>query len=589
MSGRHVAQVYALALSLTFLVAPTNAQTPPPPPAQRPPAISAQKPPAAPLTQTPPVQTSPTQTPPPSNQPPPAQAPPAPSTQAQPTPPAQSPSPSTSNQATAPLNLVPSAPDVLGQVPQHFIWIRDGLQAVQDPVDGQLVFLNDEGRVLGRAALPAEFRVGSVVSEREQIRLIGVSGTDEIVILRTIDPATNNKLTAGKIAKKRSDTQMQITQRDPRTVVLGDNRRNGGGRLEVRAVSSGTLNQAYEIGVGNNGERFIVTEEVVSNNPLQVQVFAHRYDRNGRVTGLAFVPLDEMEVVPRDFVTVTGAGKLRVLIPTPKGIKIREIGFGAPVRSGNVKSLGAPGPEINVETRIAPVSGAGSFSPQAERFRVAAPTPPMERDKMLVSARAYLAVNWVMTAQNYSKAGVDNLCQPETGKCCTRPTQFNTATIGKTLTTMPYRWGGDDTPETFRVRVQWGALAGDICTCRDPAFDYCIVKDAAGVDCSGFISRVWGIAKRGTWGLLDVSKPVGSLTEMQPGDAFVWPGHHVRLLAARPPSGQSAFTMLESSTRRDCEGVCERSYRPSELNNYRLIRYSGVTDKADKNDKQASR
>ena len=70
---------------------------------------------------------------------------------------------------------------------------------------------------------------------------------------------------------------------------------------------------------------------------------------------------------------------------------------------------------------------------------------------------------------------------------------------------MPYRWGGDDTPQTFKARVRSGALAGDICTCRSAALNYCLVQGSAGVDCSGFVSRAWGIGKRGTSGLLDVA------------------------------------------------------------------------------------
>jgi hypothetical protein len=39
-----------------------------------------------------------------------------------------------------------------------------------------------------------------------------------------------------------------------------------------------------------------------------------------------------------------------------------------------------------------------------------------------------------------------------------------------------------------------------------------------------------------------------------------------------------AFTVLESTTRLDCEGVCERTYRPSEVSGYRLIRYHAVNE-----------
>ena len=45
-----------------------------------------------------------------------------------------------------------------------------------------------------------------------------------------------------------------------------------------------------------------------------------------------------------------------------------------------------------------------------------------------------------------------------------------------------------------------GALAGSLCTCRQAEYNYCVFADAAGIDCSGFVSRAWGIDKRGTAG-----------------------------------------------------------------------------------------
>jgi hypothetical protein len=218
------------------------------------------------------------------------------------------------------------------------------------------------------------------------------------------------------------------------------------------------------------------------------------------------------------------------------------------------------------------------FPRNAPAFEIATRLPPIKRDIILQDARAFLTVNWTMQRENFSQSSVENECVPEHGKFWARPRGFTEAMIGTTIGPMPYRWGGDDTPDSFRVRAQLGALAGDICTCRSASHNYCLVGASAGVDCSGFVSRAWGIEKRGTSGLLDVSDNVASIDELKPGDAFNWPGRHVRLLVAPAPGAATAFTVLESSTRQDCEGVCERTYRPSELSGYQLIRYRGVTD-----------
>ena len=80
--------------------------------------------------------------------------------------------------------------------------------------------------------------------------------------------------------------------------------------------------------------------------------------------------------------------------------------------------------------------------------------------------------------------------------------------------------------------------------------------------------------------LLDVATDLDSLADLRPGDAFDWPQRHVRLFTGMAEGAAIAFVVLESSTRFLCQGVCERTYRPSEMHGYRLIRYKGITDNA---------
>jgi hypothetical protein len=491
-----------------------------------------------------------------------------------------------SQTALPPLNMVPSAPEELGRVPNHFFWLRDGLQAVQDPVDGQLVFISDAGQVVGRAALPREFRIEEIVPEFDEVRLVDVAGRRQVMVARTLDPAAVTSFAASAVKANGQPRRLRLVRTSSQRLLYLDESRSGARELDIRAIGGGILAQAYEVGSKSTGNRYIVSEEIVSSKPLQVRVFVQRFDRSGSVTGVAFLSLDEMDVVPRDFVSVTDTGMLRVLVPTATGVKITEIGFSPPpgkrsggaLRDNDLKGLGTTERDIPVDTNVAKVHGLRGFQsePGGPRFRIGIPTPPISRKHVLANARAYLTVNWVMTRENYAKPGIENLCQPSAAKFWLRPLHFTPGTIGKTIGPMPYRWGGDDTPGSFRLRMDWGALAGDICTCRDPALDYCLTLDSAGVDCSGFVSRAWGIEKRGTAGLLDVASELSSMTEMRPGDAFNRPGRHVRLFVQGEPGSQLAYTVLESTTRIDCEGVCERTYRPSELNGYRIIRYRGI-------------
>jgi hypothetical protein len=486
-----------------------------------------------------------------------------------------------------PLRMAPSAPEVLGLVPNHFVWLRPGLQAVQDPLDLQLVFLDDEGRVTGRSALPPRFSIDRIVSEPDRVRYVDAAGRTEVVVERSIEPALVFALSAAAVANGRSARAAQVVRSTPQRLFYRDERQPRARQLDIRSVSDGTLAQVYEIGFAGGSHRYLVSEEIAASSPLQVHAFAQRFDQAGRLTGVAHLPLDEMDVVPRNFVTVTDEGVLRLLVPAAAGVKIREIEFSPPPAAGprrgtaaigDYRSFGRATREIAVDTLIEKMSGAGQFRSNGARFRIRVATPPITRDRVLANARAYLNVNWTLAQENFAKPGIENLCQPAEAKFWLRPFHFTPASIGTTIGPMPYRWGGDDTPESFRLRIDWGALAGDICTCRDPAFDYCLTPESAGVDCSGFVSRAWGIEKRGTAGLLDVATELNGFSQLRPGDAFNRPGRHVRLFVGMQPGALIAFTVLESSLRLDCEGVCERSYRPSEMNGYRLIRYRGIAN-----------
>jgi cell wall-associated NlpC family hydrolase len=490
------------------------------------------------------------------------------------------------------VNLVPNAAEELGRVPSFLVWLRPGLQMMQDPVDGQVVFVDDDGHVAGRAALPAQFRIGEAVAEADRVRLVEMSGRSQVMIPRSIDPGAVTALSASAVdggAAKRLSRLFRTNAQQLQLQLNDTDRRSGAAQLNIRSVTGGALAQGYEIGAGTGGaNRYVVSEEIVASTPaLRVRVFAQRFDRAGRVTGIAHLSLDGMDVVPRDFVTVTGEGVLRTLVPTAGGVKIREIQFSEPpyvnsqsgrLSEDDLKSLGNVGREIPVDTNIRPPSGALDARPNRSRLILRAATPPITRERALVNARGYLTVNWVMTPANYSQPRIANLCEPEQAKFWLRPTHFTPDVIGKTIGPMPYRWGGDDTPDSFKLRVQYGALAGDICTCRDPALDYCLVPESAGVDCSGFVSKAWGIEKRGTSGLLDVATELSDIADLRPGDAFVWPGHHVRLFTGLDAGAGVAYTVLESTTKLQCEGVCQSSYRPSELNGYQLIKYRGMTN-----------
>lgn len=504
------------------------------------------------------------------------------------TPPAPAPSPPPPVVRAEPvphtLNLIRTAPEQIGEVPGQFMWIRDGLMAARDPLDNALVFFDDNGRVLGRAKFPAAFETEDIVGLPDAIRLIDVARRMQITIPRNIDPATVTALTITPNVSDAAVRAQRLTRRGPRELIVNDERRNGSQPLTVRSLTGGRLAQAHEISTGHGDNRFVATEEIVAIKPaLQVRVVVQRFDKAGRLTGVAYVPLNNFEEVPRNFLAVTAGGLLRVLRPAGDGVKIDEYDFVAPPRGNRrlgeaeLRGLSRKLREIAIDTTVQGDTST-PFNDSAEPIELDIAAPKITRAKVMENARAYLTVNWTMQQENFSRIGTENRCDPARAYIWRRPRNFSESMIGTTIGAMPYRWGGGDTPGTFRTRIELGALAGDICTCRQAQYNYCVFPHSAGVDCSGFVSGAWGIPKRGTSGLPDVANDVESVEALKPGDAFNWAQRHVRLFVSFAPGAAMAFVTLESSTRYECEGVCERTYRPSEMNGYRLIRYKGLID-----------
>ena len=63
--------------------------------------------------------------------------------------------------------------------------------------------------------------------------------------------------------------------------------------------------------------------------------------------------------------------------------------------------------------------------------------------------------------------------------------------VGETNRGVPYKWGGWSTPEEFLAGIEGGSWAGH--WPADPS-DPRTTSRAVGVDCSGFVSRCWGLA-----------------------------------------------------------------------------------------------
>ena len=136
---------------------------------------------------------------------------------------------------------------------------------------------------------------------------------------------------------------------------------------------------------------------------------------------------------------------------------------------------------------------------------------PIPRHTVLTNARRYSSLQWTVGASNTGPKNwtywVDCIQQWRTH------TYVSDFRAGETVTGMAYKWGGGDyvdgysaagSNDSFLRRLANGHLAGDTndnwTRCPNGTDDKPTCSLAAGVDCSGFVTRVWGRPANEKWG-----------------------------------------------------------------------------------------
>lgn len=98
---------------------------------------------------------------------------------------------------------------------------------------------------------------------------------------------------------------------------------------------------------------------------------------------------------------------------------------------------------------------------------------------------------------------------------------------------IPYKWGGFDGPASFDAAISYGHAAGDVSSPEKRRMDNAAVSaHAAGLDCSGFVSRCLKLPEvHDTRQLPAVCDTLASADDLQPGDLLNIAGRHVVLFS----------------------------------------------------------
>lgn len=94
-----------------------------------------------------------------------------------------------------------------------------------------------------------------------------------------------------------------------------------------------------------------------------------------------------------------------------------------------------------------------------------------------------------------------------------------------TYESVSYNWGGFDSIAEFNNKILTNKMkAGNVNLKNSP-----LLSCAAGVDCSGYVSRAWGLtSKLGTWDIANITEEI-DWKDIKPGDVYLNPGVHVAL------------------------------------------------------------
>lgn len=104
---------------------------------------------------------------------------------------------------------------------------------------------------------------------------------------------------------------------------------------------------------------------------------------------------------------------------------------------------------------------------------------------------------------------------------------------GVVNTGIPYKWGGFDDPASFDAAIAKGLAGGDVSSPEKRRADNAAVSmQAAGLDCSGFVSRCLKLPRvHDTTQLPAVCTELPDTRDLRPGDVLNIPRRHVILCA----------------------------------------------------------
>ena len=337
----------------------------------------------------------------------------------------------------------------------------------------------------------------------------------------------------------------------------------GGRAPDIALRSPRTLLTAQILRATDAAGLFVAVQSWNPASPnIDVRETVYRIDAaSGTVVPYA-VPLPENDCVARQHVAVADDGgvyALRVRRDRVSVLRLRP-------RSSLGELLDRFDAWREGGFKVAELSSVLMPAAHAETLQAYAVKGPdglwrIERRDVVANACKYLEEAWTPRSANLTAPAGYCACNPKPAdqSACTAFWQARGGLKADVATSkLPYNWGGGDTLQAFHDKLAAGGLAGQSCT---SARGGAPIATAAGVDCSGFITRALGrpkAEKYGTGNMHKISTTVEA-AKLQPGDivnkvASAGAIGHVRMLLhwVRPANGapHDKVELIESTNAR---------------------------------------
>lgn len=255
---------------------------------------------------------------------------------------------------------------------------------------------------------------------------------------------------------------------------------------------------------------YVIVDELAANPVLHVDQTIRRYSDTGEFLGLTRVPLAERYTYVSHGLAIGPGGTAYMLVTKPDRAEVQRLHFVSALEP----ILPATGEIGSITTE-----GLGRLGREYETQSC------YSRDTIMSNAYAYTSNSAYLNNTNIN------------GSCSGRGKPRYLGSAGY-YSSVSYDWGGFDTVGGFNLYMSSNYQAGDIDAAGSESC-------SRGVDCSGFVSRAWGLSQKyGTWTIDQVSYQIAA-SSVETGDILNKAGDHMVLVSQQWTGGVDIY---ESTT-----------------------------------------